>query len=503
MNTVHENSIPFVYKNILTDNLSGTLEIKTPQFDINLFFEEGTMVFGSTSREGDRLGNLLIKAGKIVPDKLSEIWDQAEKSNQKLGILLVKNGIINQKELYRILIMQMKKIASTAFFTKEGYYHFSEEIPELPGDSRFTINIAEIIRQSCTQISDPVLFRNNFHNMIPQPGKLSARSKKILEQEDIALAREISTLNHMLAADISQYLNISDKIYWNRLYFFFLTGLINFREPELSIDEDTVITRETKESDSKEAEPEKTKEISETAKQIEELYTNFQSGKLNYYQYLSIENNASKEQIREAYFKMAKQFHPDRIADDDGEEILDKANFVFTSINRAYEVLSHTDQKSEYDAAGQKDASTSAKDDLPPAEKASTAYKTAQNYYKKNELVKACALLEEAVKNDAEKSNYHYLLGVCQASISHKRRDAEKSFLKSAELNPWDSKPFVALARFFIQEGLKSRAIHYVQKALEIDPENKHVIKMHENLTGKGKKNAGSVPFGWLFGKKK
>lgn len=504
MDTIHENSIPFVFRNIFIDEMSGTLEIKAPDVEMKLFFENGVLLFATTTKEGDRLGELLIKTGKIVPDKLSEIEKQASQSNEKIGILLVKNSYINQKELYRILVLQMNRIASTAFFIRKGHYNFNPEVPELQADSRFSINLGKIIKQNCAQITLPELFRDNFNSMIPQPGRLSASSQKLVEQEDLALAREISTLNHMHAADIPQYLNIGDKIYWNRLYFFYLINLITFREPELAIDEDTVITRSEEEpeveveQETVVSEPEESEEV----RRLNELHDNLKSGKLNYYQYLGLDDKASKEVIREAYFKMAKQFHPDKVSSE-GEDMMEKANFVFTSINRAYEVLSNQDQKSEYDAAGQKDANSPVEDDSPPAEKASNAYKSAQTFYKKNELVKACALLEEAVKNDSEKGNYHYMLGLCQASISLKRRDAEKSFLKAAELNPWDSKPLIALAKFFVQEGLKSRAVHYLQQAQQIDPENKGIVRMYEELTGKKKKGAGNVPFGWLFGKKK
>ena len=52
----------------------------------------------------------------------------------------------------------------------------------------------------------------------------------------------------------------------------------------------------------------------------------------NYYQILGIQENASKEEIKKAYHKLALQFHPDKNKSDDAEE-------KFKEISEAYDVL--------------------------------------------------------------------------------------------------------------------------------------------------------------------
>ena len=67
--------------------------------------------------------------------------------------------------------------------------------------------------------------------------------------------------------------------------------------------------------------------------------------KRDYYEILGVSRDASNEEIKKAFRKLAFQYHPDRNRDDGAEA-------RFKEVNEAYEVLSDTDKRAAYDRFG-------------------------------------------------------------------------------------------------------------------------------------------------------
>ncbi len=68
--------------------------------------------------------------------------------------------------------------------------------------------------------------------------------------------------------------------------------------------------------------------------------------KRDYYEVLGVQKGASEDEIKKAYRKMAKQYHPDLHPGDK------QAEASFKEVNEAYEVLSDADKKARYDQFG-------------------------------------------------------------------------------------------------------------------------------------------------------
>ena len=64
--------------------------------------------------------------------------------------------------------------------------------------------------------------------------------------------------------------------------------------------------------------------------------------KKNYYDILGVSKDASAEEIKKAYLKLAKKYHPDTSKEDNAEEMMAK-------INEAYDVLSDERKRAKYD----------------------------------------------------------------------------------------------------------------------------------------------------------
>ena len=68
---------------------------------------------------------------------------------------------------------------------------------------------------------------------------------------------------------------------------------------------------------------------------------------IDYYKIMGVDKSIPQDQIRAAYKKRAKQFHPDLHPDDP------KAKAKFQALNEAYEVLSDPEKRAKYDRYGE------------------------------------------------------------------------------------------------------------------------------------------------------
>lgn len=85
------------------------------------------------------------------------------------------------------------------------------------------------------------------------------------------------------------------------------------------------------------------------------LYMSTRTGK-DFYAILGVSRNADSKEIKSAYRRLAKQYHPDA---NPGEDTTEK----FQEVNRAYEVLNNPDLKQKYDMFGEQGIGTSAASD--------------------------------------------------------------------------------------------------------------------------------------------
>ena len=69
----------------------------------------------------------------------------------------------------------------------------------------------------------------------------------------------------------------------------------------------------------------------------------------NYYQILEIKRNATKSQIKQAFRRLAKKYHPDKLDTDFSMDQVDYANRMFRDVCNAYDVLQDIKRKADYD----------------------------------------------------------------------------------------------------------------------------------------------------------
>lgn len=192
----------------------------------------------------------------------------------------------------------------------------------------------------------------------------------------------------------------------------------------------------------------------------------------DHFQLMRISKTATHKEIENAYREKVEEFSQDKIENLDDPSIKKKANFIVKRLEHIYGVLINYDKRAQYEKMGYHEISPKDQKEEDPGETAKNNYKLGKSLYNQKAYSMALSALNEAVRFDPGKASYHLQLGLCQLKLSHMRREAETSFLKAVELEPWNSEHYASLGRLFYLEKLNQRAETYFRKALQLDPTN-------------------------------
>jgi len=199
---------------------------------------------------------------------------------------------------------------------------------------------------------------------------------------------------------------------------------------------------------------------------------------------------------------MARKFHPDRFDRKLLADFKGPIDEVFDNITRAYRTLSNKESRRVYDA---KSAPAAAQEDVQESyRRADIKFRQGKTLYGQGRYEEALAYLEEAIRIRRDKGDYYLLLAMCESKLKAYVQKAEQDFLKAIQLEPWNPEGYVGLALLYKSEGLKTKAIKQLEKALEAEPDHASAREALEELTGDRKKPAKGTFFGIdFFGSKK
>ena len=449
--------IPLLLKKIYTEKASGEVLVEGENLKKVLFFEDGTLIFAKTSLLQERLGEILFQLGKITRNQFWNIHKLTENNKEKIGKILVNKNIISHKDLFLALIFQIKKITLSTFTLTSGTWELKVKSPDVEEDSRFKIQIPAILVEGMRTFKNTFYFKTKFINLSPTIKNADEGIMQFLDKEAFEFYKKIILYKNRSNNNIIKSTGIDEETYWENISILYLLGIVDFIQTEDS------------------------RQIDKEIEELLELYDSLKAKKLDYYKLLRLKDNAKENDIKNAYFRLAKKFHPDRLSDAPDPEIKEKANFVFAEINKAYETLSDDNKRREYDTKGYKENGDTIRENL--VEKAKIIYKKAKALYNNGRFWEASSYLEEAIKNDPNKAQYYLLLGLSQSKIPSMVRAAEENFKKVMELEPWNAEPYVAMGILFFNQKLYKRAEGFFRKALSIDPDNKGAKQYLEKIS--------------------
>jgi hypothetical protein len=104
---------------------SGLLTLNHMGVEKSMRVQEGRLVFASSSSRDDRLGELLLRNGRITLHQYVAA-SRAVTKGKRLGTILVEQGALDPRELVKAVVEQTQEIIYSAFQWTEGLYHLTD-----------------------------------------------------------------------------------------------------------------------------------------------------------------------------------------------------------------------------------------------------------------------------------------------------------------------------------------------------------------------------------------
>lgn len=187
------------------------------------------------------------------------------------------------------------------------------------------------------------------------------------------------------------------------------------------------------------------------------------------YHALGIASTAATDEIRRAYYALARRYHPDKFRDD---AIKAKAEQVFGRITEAYATLSDHEARNRYDGEAASNRGSAQDHAGDTSDIARQNFRRGRDELDRGRFSEALAFLMHACEQDPSKSEYFEYLGATQARNPRMRKQAEESLLKAIALSPTNAGAYVHLGGLYERAGAAERAREMYRKALEWDPDN-------------------------------
>jgi CheY-like chemotaxis protein/tetratricopeptide (TPR) repeat protein len=195
----------------------------------------------------------------------------------------------------------------------------------------------------------------------------------------------------------------------------------------------------------------------------------------DFFAVLGISRSATDDEIRDAYFALAKRTHPDRFSGA-SEALRRAAEELFSLVSRAYETLGHRDRRNQYlrvEMTRERDRAEIEEGER--ALRAELAFQKGLASLKRKAHETAVDHFREAVGQYPAEGEYHAYFGfafwLADPGALGRVEEARQHILKGRKLAPGSDKPYLFLGRLYKAEGKDPLAERMFQKVVELDPD--------------------------------
>jgi Domain of unknown function (DUF4388)/DnaJ domain/Tetratricopeptide repeat len=466
---VRSTSLARILVDLNRNRKTGTLSVRTPAFTKKMFLNTGDVIFASSTYEDDRLGEMLLKANKITVEQYDKSVEILKSSRKRQGAILVEQGFITPKELFWGVKYQVKEIICSMFQIEDGEYAFEEG--DIPTQEVITLkmSMANLIHEGVQRIENWTRIRNE----LPDTETVLTLSDDPLSLfRDMELTPQDKKILSMLAGqktlgDIVENSVMGSFEVLKTIYVLYSLGMVREVGPQQRVaatageedrDEAAVSVNDVLHPVSGEEET--------FLQKVESLYSRLSD--MDMYELLEVDSKADGDTVRKNYYRMAKEFHPDRYFTITDESVKSKLAVIFDGITRAYESLKEGLEGNYRPVSATNEG---------PDTRAADQFNSGVEEFKKGNFWGAIERFKWAARLTPGNGRYWSYLSLAYSRVEGRLKDAEQALVEAIRLEPFNADYHANLGLIYLKAGAKKRAGHSFEEALKIDPGNEKAKK--------------------------
>lgn len=491
-------TIPRLLRTFYQQQSTGALHITHDGEVTSLFFIDGAIAFSRVPAAEQRLGEAMVKSGRITFSQLASAMRLVRESNMRLGRALNSLGIIQAEEMKPLIVQHILKLFYNTFDWESGEFVF-EHGTKPDREMMLSLSTADVIFAGIRHLKNRALIDRWLGDcdriLIPTSDPFALFQALTLRPEEAAVLEKID--RPMSVNQIRAIADLDEEVVSHTLCGFIETGMFipfEAKAERLFVE----MPKFSEIFDTAPLPPDfDARAAAEFCYEVETTLQNFRTG--DHYLVLNAAPDASINEITDAYRSLAKQFHPDRHSQLASYNLNLKSDLktIFEKLAEAYYTLSDPGRRESYDKLIRPKGATrrmSASDlqnvvtpirqstmPLPnhiPGMPGSEEYEVALDHYGRREFDKARRALVMAIEENPLNPEYRVAIARSMIKIPAYTRQAEEAYLKAIELAPQNGDYYAELGLLYQQFSQVAQAKEMMQRALELDPHNPIALRV-------------------------
>ncbi|MBA2457887.1 MAG: tetratricopeptide repeat protein [Gemmatimonadales bacterium] len=153
--SLKEASLPDVIQLLFLGRRTGCLALADRHNFGTIHFDEGQVVYAAIVNRRDRLGDILVRSGRITHDQLTEaIERQKGEREHKLGEILVELGWLSRQELEQYIRLQIEEAVYYLFTWTSGTFNFEAGVRPEREDFLVRINPEFLLLEGARRVDE-------------------------------------------------------------------------------------------------------------------------------------------------------------------------------------------------------------------------------------------------------------------------------------------------------------------------------------------------------------